>query len=86
MSDKREVFGCDVCLIVDCNGDYAVGQDEESAAEAYEELIGAMSAAGSTRYVWLKVRVPAPQALEMSVVCPEQSTPSEAAVIVEKAD
>lgn len=30
----------EVVVVVDCNGDYAVGQDIDAACAAYDELIG----------------------------------------------
>ncbi len=55
----------EVWVVIDEDGDYAVGKDRESAAESFESDIGFNNENG-TRRVKLTVSVPLPEAIELT--------------------
>ncbi len=71
MSDKAK---CELVLIVDGSGDYAVGKDFDAAKEAYENEIQELSACeGGFRVLRLTVGVPLPEVVELTGDAPEVS-------------
>jgi len=66
----------EVVVIVDSNGDIGVGRDEADAVEDYEADIQAVSDAGGTRRVVIRVKVPLPTPIELTgeVVADESGT------------
>jgi hypothetical protein len=70
MPDKAK---CETVLIVDANGDYAVGKDFDAAKEAYENDVGELaSCEGGFRVVRVVVAVPLPEVVELTGEAPEQ--------------
>ena len=61
---------CEVFLVIDQAGDYAVGNSPEAAREKYAEDIGELSEAEGFRMVKLAVRVPLPELVELAVEVP----------------
>lgn len=55
----------EVWVVVDENGDYAVGKDRESAGEAFESDIGVDNDT-SMRRVKITVKVPLPEVIELT--------------------
>jgi hypothetical protein len=56
-----ETATCEVFLVIDQNGDYAVGNTPETAREKFEEDIGPLADCESFRCVKLIVAVPLPE-------------------------
>ncbi len=52
------VHECEVWVVVDAAGDYAVGISAEAAREKYEEDIGALNEADGFRLVKVALHVP----------------------------
>jgi len=75
-----DVCKCELFVLVDAAGDYAVGKDEASAREAYENDIGALSDADGFRLVKVTVNVPLPEVVELTGDAPEHGNASLAAV------
>ena len=67
-----------VVVVVDENGGYAAGADEDGAVTAYGEQIQCPEDAAGLRQVVLSVRVPLPTPIELSaeVSCEETATVS----------
>lgn len=63
---------CEIFLLVDSCGDYAVGNSIEAAREKYEEGIQALTDAEGFRIVKLLVKVPLPEVVEMTGEVPAQ--------------
>lgn len=61
----------EVWICVDDNGDYATGNDVESARGEYENTVQPLADAGGFRLVCISVSVPLPTAIEASVNVPE---------------
>ncbi|MFO0823028.1 MAG: hypothetical protein U0792_07895 [Gemmataceae bacterium] len=59
-----ELCEVEVWVVVDEDGDYAVGKDSEAASEAFEADIGS-SAERGLRRVKVTVKVPLPKPLEV---------------------
>ena len=57
---------CEVWIVCDQAGDYAVGSSADAAREKYAEDIGELSSAEGFRMVKLLVRVPLPEVVELS--------------------
>jgi hypothetical protein len=57
-------------LLVDANGEYAVGKDSESAIEAYENDIGSLGESGGFRLLNLEVKAPLPEQVELTGTVP----------------
>lgn len=55
----------EVWVVVDADGDYAVGKDEDEATSAFEENVGG---SGGRRCVRITVRVPLPKPIELTGV------------------
>jgi hypothetical protein len=71
MADKAK---CELVLIVDANGDYAVGKDFDGAKEQYENDVGELSACeGGFRVVRVTVGVPLPEVVELTGDAPPWS-------------
>lgn len=70
MSATTDPAVCEVFLVIDQAGDYAVGNSAEAAREKYEEDIGALNAAEGFRIVKLLVRVPLPEVVELAGEAP----------------
>jgi hypothetical protein len=66
MAAKLESF--DLVLLIDANGDYAVGKCQDTAAEAYEQDVGALSESGGFRIVNLTVKATLPESVELEGV------------------
>jgi hypothetical protein len=62
---------CELFVLVDAAGDYAVGKDEAAAREAYENEIQALSDADGFRLVKVTVNVPLPEVVELTGDAPE---------------
>lgn len=60
----------EVFVLVDANGDYAVGNSREHAIEKYEEDIQAVADCEGFRLVKLDVSVPLPEAVTVDVNVP----------------
>lgn len=59
----------EIWVVVDENGDYTIGQDQEEAANAYAENINGN---GAQRQFCLKLNVPEPQPVELEATLPEE--------------
>lgn len=67
----------DVWVVVDEQGDYAVGTTDEHAAERYREEIGEPDAGTlGFRRVKVAVSVPLPEAVELAVSVPADEPPA----------
>lgn len=60
----------EVWLVVDEAGDYAVGEDESLAEDAFNENIGS---AGARRKVKLNVKIALPEAIAVDVSVPAEA-------------
>lgn len=60
----------DVVVLIDSNGDYAVGKDSDSAVEQYETDIGNLSDSGGYRLINLTVNAPLPEQVELAATIP----------------
>lgn len=56
-------------ILIDAAGDYAVGKDDESACEAFDEQIGGN---GARRMVKVKLVMPLPRPVELAGVVPAE--------------
>jgi hypothetical protein len=63
-------INAEVCILIDCNGDYAIGADEAGAREAYEENIQALTDCDGFRLVKVTVAVPLPSIVELAAATP----------------
>lgn len=63
----------EVWVVVSEGEDYAVGVDEESAAEAFESNVANLTDAGSTRRIRVTLTVPVPKPVELTGTVPEES-------------
>jgi len=61
---------CEVVMVVDSAGDYAVGKDLESAIEAYENEVQSIAESGGYRVVNLTLNVALPESVELSADVP----------------
>lgn len=61
-----------ICLIVNSDGDYAVGADFDAAADAYDSDIGGGAA---RRVIKLNVKLALPKEEEVFVEVPEATDP-----------
>ena len=65
---------CELVLLVDANGDYAVGKDFDAAKDNYESDVQELSACeGGFRVVRMTVGVPLPEVVELAGDAPEVS-------------
>jgi hypothetical protein len=62
MTEKSEV---NFCILIDENGDYAIGGDENDAAERYADDIGGDDALAK-RHIKLTLSIPLPKPVEVS--------------------
>jgi hypothetical protein len=62
---------CEVWVLIDENGDYSVGKDQEQAQEDYD---GNINAPGAKRMVKLTIKIPLPVPVEVTVNVPEEKT------------
>jgi hypothetical protein len=60
-------------VVVDENGDYAIGATQDEAHERYSEDIGAACA---TRVLNVKLAVPHPKPVEITGTVPEEASPA----------
>ncbi len=72
MEDR--ITDCDVYMIVDSDGNHAVGVDLDAAKQAFEDNIGELAAVEGWRLVVLSVKVPKPVPVELHGIAPEQGT------------
>lgn len=68
---------CEIWLMLDSDGNYAVASSSDSLAERYEEDIGQCSDAGGLRRVKVSLTVPLPEVVELAGTVPEQGEPAE---------
>lgn len=61
----------EVVVLVDANGDYAVGTSAEDAANKYGDEIGAVNGELGLRLVELTVTVPLPETIVAEVTVPD---------------
>lgn len=61
----------EVWILVDETGDYAVGEDANTAAERYADNIG--NGAGAMRSVKVTLRIPLPKPIEVTAEIPAES-------------
>jgi hypothetical protein len=69
-----ETATCNVFIVIDAAGDYAVGKDADAAREAYENDVGSLCDADGFRVVKLVVRVPLPEVVELAGEAPAHGT------------
>lgn len=65
-----EMINAEVFILVDANGDYAIGLDEPSARDTYEETIQALTDCDGFRLVKVTVAVPLPAVVELTGAVP----------------
>lgn len=71
MSEVKKTIEVEAWVVVDENGDHAVGSSSEAAAERYGEEIG--DPAGlATRLVRVVLTIPAPQPITLRGVVPAE--------------
>jgi hypothetical protein len=75
------VTTCEVWMIVDAAGDYAVGTDADAAKERYAEDVGELAEAEGFRLVKVSLTVPLPKVLEMAGTAPEEEPGTLAATV-----
>ena len=68
----------EVWVVVDENGDYAVGADDDGAYDAYDETVGGTRLA--RRAVKVTLTVPLPETVELTGTAPECGAAELAAV------
>ena len=66
---ETEYMEVKIVLMVDEDGDYVVGQDEDEARELYDKEIGSDRA---RHFIHLSIRVPLPRAIQVSGTLPKQ--------------
>lgn len=66
-----ELLEVEVWVKVDANGDYEVGTNEDEAKERFDENIGSDLL---HRFVKVKVRLPVPKPVEVTVKVPDEPT------------
>ena len=66
---ETEYFAVNIVLLVDEDGDYAVGQDEDDARERYDDEVGGDRA---RHFIHLSIRVPLPWPIHVSGTLPKQ--------------
>jgi hypothetical protein len=66
---ETEYFAVNIVLLVDEDGDYAVGQDEDDARERYDDEVGGDRA---RHFIHLSIRVPLPRPIHVSGDLPRQ--------------
>lgn len=69
-----------VWVLVDRDGDYSVGKDQESAASNYEADFTNLNEGMETRYVKVVLTVPKPRPVVLTAVVPDE--PSEGVLTV----
>ena len=62
---------CEVWVLVDAQGDYATGTDEDGAKERYVETIGSLEESNGFRLYKLALHVPLPAVLELEGEVPD---------------
>jgi hypothetical protein len=72
MSGNPKTCECELFVVVDGCGDYAVGKTAEDAREAYENEVQALADAEGFRTVRLLVTVPPPEVVELAGTAPAQ--------------
>ena len=66
-----ETHEVEVWVVVDADGDYAIGRDAESANTAFDEDIG--RGENCTRMVKVTLKIPAPRPVELVGEVPAES-------------
>ena len=66
------VCECEIYVVIDQSGDYAVGNSADAAREKYEEDIGGLNECEGFRIVRMKVNVPLPEVVELTGTVPAQ--------------
>lgn len=66
----------DVVILIDANGDYAVGKCNDTAVEAYEADIGSIGDSGGYRLVNLTVKAALPAPVELAAMIPADGSAS----------
>ena len=61
----------EVWVLVDAQGDYAVGPCQPSSTEAYEQNVGSLADANGYRLYQLNLTVTLPEVVEVSAELPE---------------
>jgi prefoldin subunit 5 len=62
----------ELCVLVDADGEYAVGKDADEARASYEENIQALNECSGFRLVHVTVKAALPEALQLEATAPEQ--------------
>ena len=61
---------CEFVMIVDAQGDHAVGKDFDAAREAYETDIGSLEVSNGFRVLSLNLTVPVPEEVTVAATIP----------------
>jgi hypothetical protein len=67
-------------VLVDPNGDWAVGADADAARQSYADNIGALEECDGFRLVCVKLTVPLPRVVELTGLVPVVEEPGEVVV------
>lgn len=73
---NAETCQVEVWVVVDAEGQYAVGVDAETARRAYANEIGALEETEGFRLVKVGLTVPMPAVAELSGVVPVDAVPT----------
>jgi hypothetical protein len=77
---EADLVECEVWVMVDADGDYAVGSTNEETEERFDDEVGGTA---PRRLVKITMRLPRPRAIELVVQVPDEHQGGEAIVTTE---